>query len=214
MAGEDCVSHWIVCGTFRIYFVVLSLPQTGLFKAHRKVGVTMIEYISGFISGLKELTPKLSVALFVATGTLTFVPEELLQAIGVLDISIENKTLIGVAFILSVAVLVSNVIFWLGRIFKSKRELSQMKKALQFLTPDEKAYLRMFVEEGNASIHFKIDDGVAGALRGRGFLTRLGIGNDIHGFAHMMEPWARQHLEKNPNYLDGYNLTPEGPPGY
>lgn len=97
---------------------------------------------------------------------------------------------------------------WQTRQIRTRR-----RQSLLALTPDEKAYLAPFVLEHQNTQYHTLQDGVAAGLVAKNILYLPStMGRKLTGFAHNIQPWAKEYLVKNRQLLEGANPEPEGPP--
>ena len=184
----------------------------------------MFEALSGFLSGLKQASPALLLGFALASGLVLFSPESFVATLGLDSFRRDNKPYIGGSFVVSIALLVSQLIFSTGTLIRAllaKRQARKKaaqaeidrQKRLQELTPDEKAYLIPYVLHDENTQHFQIEDGVAGGLLAKSIIYQASkVGSIVEGWAYNIQPWAKAFLQANPDLLDGANPNPEGPP--
>ena len=80
------------------------------------------------------------------------------------------------------------------------------------MTPDEKAYLVPFVLQQENTQYFLIEDGIAGGLIAKGVLYRSSnVGSLVSGWAHNIQPWAREYLTEHAELLEGARAKPNTP---
>nr|WP_010130628.1 superinfection exclusion B family protein [Microbulbifer agarilyticus] len=176
----------------------------------------MIEALNGFLNSVKQTSPTIFSGLVVATGIVLFSTSDLIDEIGLMDFREQNKAYIGACFILSLSILASQASSKVFQIFKSiilkrkKRKnkaqvLERRKRGLAHLTPDEKAYLAPYIFDQKTTQYFLLEDGVKGSLEAKAIIYRASnVGDMVDGWAYNIQPWAKDHLENNPQLLDGY----------
>lgn len=178
----------------------------------------MLESLAGLLSSIKQAGPVVLIGIAIATGTGLFSPDWVIIKLGLLQLRDQHRAYVGLAFVLSGALLLAQVTGagaqMVRRAYRRRRVQSSDRELLHGLTPDEKAYLLPFVV-GENTLYFRVQDGVAGGLVAKQILYRSStVGSIVSGFAHNLQPWAREYLEKNPQLLEGANMTPSGPPRY
>jgi hypothetical protein len=98
---------------------------------------------------------------------------------------------------------------------KTQQVLVKKQEILRKLTPDEKAYLAPYILNAENSRNFLIEDGVAGGLVAKGILYRPStIGSLLGGWAHNMQPWAREFLDSHRECLVGASAGRENSRGW
>lgn len=159
-----------------------------------------------------KLAPRYLVALGLTLGILILAPDEYIQRLGVSDLAKDYRQVIGISFILCVALLLvsgASGLWYAGfnwvRQWQFKRKLS---KRLSRLTEDEKQILRYYISQNTRSNRLRIDDGVVQGLAGSGviFLSAT-MGNALEGFAHNINEIAWDMLHENPALLIGSTNT-------
>lgn len=181
----------------------------------------MIEAFSGFLSSIKQTSPTIFSGLVVASGIVLFSSSHLIDEIGLTDFREQNKAYIGACFVLSLSILASQASIKIFQIFKSmilkrrkrkskENELARRKRDLARLTPDEKAYLAPYILDQKTTQYFLIEDGIKGSLEAKAIIYRASnVGDMMDGWAYNIQPWAKDHLESNPQLLEGYTQEVE-----
>lgn len=179
----------------------------------------VFESIGSVLSGIKQAGPVVLMGVAVATGVGLFATDWFIAKLGLLELRNQHRAYVGGAFVLSSALLAAQglaaVAQMARRRYRRHRLEVHSREALHALTPDEKAYLLPFVIGGQNTLYFRAQDGVAGGLIAKKILYQSStIGSMLTGFAHNLQPWAREYLEKHPQLLEGANPEPAGPPRY
>lgn len=176
----------------------------------------MIEAFSGLLSSIKQTSPVIFTGLAIASGIVLFGDGELISTIGLNEFRDANKPYIGGCFVLSLSIVFAQTITGLFGLLKnqitrwqkakeSKKAMESRKADLINLTPDEKAYLAPYIFGQEATRYFLMEDGIKGSLEAKGILYRASnMGDMVTGWAYNLQPWAREHLQSNPQILDGF----------
>ena len=175
----------------------------------------MLDWIGGFLSGLKQTTPVVFLGIAIASGIVLFIGNDLASTMGLSEFRKEYRAYLGGALVLSLSLVVAHAL-WSGAKGilalakgaldrrKARRSLEARQKQLDKLTPDEKVYLAPYILDKENTRNFLIEDGTAGGLVAKGILYRAStVGSMLDGWAHNMHPWARDYLEANPHLLEG-----------
>lgn len=144
-----------------------------------------------------------------------WLPAEMAQALGFIALRETHRSEFGLLFIAGLLALVGVQLFDKGSLTQrglaglwerhSARDNHRKNlKLLENLTPDEKAYLRPYIKDGQAMQRFNLEDGIAGALHARGIIfCGARIYDQLTGAEFSLAQWAREHLDKNPQLLKG-----------
>lgn len=154
---------------------------------------------------LKDQRFLLSVVLL--SGILLFSPTSFLLKLGMADLVKNIRPWLGLAFLLSVAVLFSMFLFWIKDIvikkISERRELKYAKENLRLLSDDEKRFLSDYIIERTITKNAHLDNGVANSLEHKGIIYRGSTsGRVLTGFPFILQPWAADELKKNPEFLE------------
>jgi hypothetical protein len=149
-------------------------------------------------------------------AVLLFTPTEYAIILGINKFSNDYKVFIGPAFLGVISLLIvkfpSDIFKTVSQIVNKKRYIKECILALSNLTPEEKGYLLPFIEQEQTAIYVGIDDGIISSLQLKKIVI-LGskAGSLLDGFAFILQPWAREHLNKHPECLLGYSGKPLKP---
>ena len=164
-----------------------------------------MDYVTPVINQIKSLSPKVLLGLCLASGIVLFLDDSLLKKVGLLDFTINNRSIIGLIFLFSISLLTAYFFWFIGQtIFKkimTKIKKHKQGKAhlllLQELTPDEKAYLKPYINQLVNSQTFENEDGIKGGLELKRIIYQASnMGDYYNGFAYNLAPWARKILSK------------------
>ena len=184
----------------------------------------MLESITGFLSAVKGTTPVMLLGVALATGVGLFADVRFISALGLLEVRTQYRPYLGVVFLLSSSLLTAQGVAatwrFAGSIRERRRERSRaqeamagLQDALHALTLDEQVYLVPFILGHENTQYFRIQDGVAGGLVAKNILFRSSnLGSILSGFAHNVQPWAREYLAAHPELLTGATAVPRGGP--
>ncbi|MBW3513259.1 superinfection exclusion B family protein [Shewanella sp. NKUCC01_JLK] len=176
----------------------------------------MIEAVSGLLSSIKQTSPVVFTGLAIASGIVLFSNGDLITTIGLSEFRDANKQYIGGSFVLSSSIIfaqaVTGLLGFIKALFakwqksrRTKKAMESRKKDLVNLTPDEKAYLTPYVLGQETTLYFLMEDGIKGSLEAKGILYRASsMGDMVTGWAYNIQPWAREHLQSNPDLLEGF----------
>ena len=162
----------------------------------------MIEYLKLIIAQ----TPKilLGIALFCFGGIIT--PDSLLSKVDLLNIREYSKQWLAILFGLSAALLISHTFFGLFPFIKGRFNgwliVHRGKIRLNDLTHEEKKILSGYIEGNTMTQTYDCTDGSVLALENGYIIYRASeLSKGLTNFPYNIQPWARQHLNKNPQLL-------------
>lgn len=88
--------------------------------------------------------------------------------------------------------------------WERKEKGKSLLRRLNNLSPNEKGLLKQYIDGATKTQYFDIQDGVAAGLNAAGILFRpTDVGDFVDGFAFNLQPWVWNHLQKNPQLLEG-----------
>jgi hypothetical protein len=154
-----------------------------------------------FLDWLK-LTPKQSFVIFIITSILLFGGELLVTKLGLEKPRDLLQPWIGVLWLLTLALMLSDVFvpFYNSCIkkYKQRQHLKRCQKYLHGLTTDEKEVLAEYINNNTKTITKQLADGVVQELVTNNVI-RLATTISQHGdyFAYNIQPWAWKYLHKN-----------------
>ena len=140
-------------------------------------------------------------------------PSVFVAALGLTAFIATNRSIIGVVFLASVVLLITEFCCWLWSSWRSiqtkKRKQKARIESLTELTQDERLYLLPYIIEGKNTRYFTLEDGVVGGLEAKGILYRAANeGSILKGFAFNMQPWARKYLSEHRNLFNDVEPPP------
>lgn len=161
-----------------------------------------------------ELSPRFFfLPIMLVTAFALFAPDTWLDFFAVMTLVSQNRSLLGVAFLVSaIFVLVSaghSLYSWSKNTIESRqkhtRRLESTRKRLHNLTEDEKDLLRRYTQNGTRTQYFPIGDGVVRGLEVAGIIYIPGgsmVGSLLTGVAYNLKDVAWDYLQKHPEVLD------------
>lgn len=167
-------------------------------------GNSMMDVVTGIVDFFRKIPTVFLVAITCVMGLILFLPETLASQVAVDGFRREYRIYIGPAFLLAISFLVAKTYLFFNDIYEYKQNQKSRIAWLEKLTPEEKGYLAPYIINGLNTQKCGPDDGVMGGLVAKGITYRSSnIGSLVEGFAYNLQPWAREHLEKNQHLLDG-----------
>lgn len=169
----------------------------------------MIAEITKFIKLLEKLSLSILITLNVVLAILLFSPEKIAKALSV-HIFVETyRNYLGPLFILLFSLLIVKIIGELIKAINRGKLLKQRNESLYSLTPEEKGHLSIFIHQNKNTICCNFEDGIAGGLLAKDIIYRASnTVNILEGTPYNLQPWARDHLNKNPQLLKGASGRP------
>lgn len=168
---------------------------------------TMPGWLTDVFSLTRSISSKAALPVFLALGLVLYLPAPHAEPLGIIEFRQAYRIWIGALFILSATALASNFIWAIGGILKPwLRDLLFIwwnRPVLRRLTEDEKAILRVFIIEGKSTVTAEVTSGPINMLVAKNIVYRastLSVRYTI--FAYVLQPWAREYLEKKPHLLD------------
>ena len=155
----------------------------------------------------KKITPAL-VAVAILTGLLLFLPKNVLEKMNLDELPVLWNRIIGIVFLLSVALVITIIVFSAISQFSSKirnkRIRKNLKKKYQMLSPRQRAIILQVLKSGDKTISLDKNSGDTIYLVNNLFLHMpeqaftLGWNNEMI-LTYVPQPWL----------LDLYNEEPE-----
>lgn len=167
----------------------------------------MPEWLSNLFSLSKEISSKVALPIFIATCMLLFLPTTYSVTLGLDQFRDAYRIWIGVILLVSAAALITNALWALGRFIKpwvwAHAFVFTNKSSLYSLTNEEKAILRRFILDGEASVGAAVSSGPINLLERKNVVVRASNLAAFHTtFMYIMQPWARTYLSKRKHLLD------------
>lgn len=160
-----------------------------------------------FLEFLK-LAPRYLIALGAMAAFMLFADEKFLKLIGVFEFAQNNRPVLGLTLVVSVALFVvsaaDDLVGFARRWWLRRRRYFRIAERLQRLTEDEKQILRYYIAENTRANTLRIDDGIVQGLKANGIIhLSASMGNVLEGFAHNIDDFAWDYLQVHQYLLDG-----------
>lgn len=170
----------------------------------------------GKLTDFSDYFMKIHIAFLVAIGIvlflILFLPEQYAKIVAVDGFRKQYRVYLGPAFLITTFYCLARFCVFLMQVYNKKKDLKRKQESLHKLTPEEKGYLRPFIENQQNSIYVGMDDGVMAGLQAKKitFLATR-VGSFFDGSPFNLQPWAKDYLEKNKNILEGATGKPMTP---
>lgn len=171
------------------------------------VEINMDATLDRLFAGFKKLSPLL-VGIGVTTGLILFLPKNILAKMALDNIPDKIKMIIGIVFIVSIAVIVSIIFFQLfscvGNALKKRRWLAQKKLLYLRLSPEQRGILIELLHSDGMTEWFDPTAGIINHLESNDFIAKtqpamfFGIGGAAP-VAYAPQAWL----------IDWYNEEPQ-----
>lgn len=178
-----------------------------------------MDFLAGLgtlLGGIRQAGPLVLGGIAIGSGILLFGSTAFIDVLGLTEWRSANRSSVGVTFLASSSLLtafaIAGLVTRLQSQAKRRRRRAGQRAQLGALTAAEKAYLAPFVLDGENTVSFPANDGVAGGLVAKGILYISSSIGTLHAFPHNMQPWARELLEANPDLLAGAGTIPRRSP--
>ena len=152
-----------------------------------------------------KLTPRYLIPIALVTGFAIFSSDSVLDTFGVKTFVADNRGYIGVAFLITVALLIPEAGVLLYRRYTGLRVKSTASKKLdRFLrnmTFEEKRILRQYIERQTKTAYFDIENGVVGGLDDDGIIYKATNLRRTNRCAYNIVPDVWDYLQKHPDVL-------------
>ena len=164
----------------------------------------MMDKLTRFADYFRKIPAAFLIAIVCALALILFIPNELASTFAVDEFRNKYRVFLGPAFLLTVSFSVARIFMFFLSGHYQRKALIAKQESLNKLTPEEKGYLIPFIKDQQNSVYVGMDDGIMAGLRAKGVTClAANMGSVLDGFAFNLQPWAREHLEKNPNLLNG-----------
>lgn len=154
-----------------------------------------------------KLKPRTWFAMATASTALLLLPEDILSGTGLDEIVVGYRSWLGVALLLSLALLFAHVAGetwnWGREWLKANRHLRALHGQLRELSPGEKHVLKKYIEGQTTTLYFTVSDGVIGGLVAKKILFQSSSIGQMHSFSYNLQPWAWTYLRAHPDILVG-----------
>jgi hypothetical protein len=156
-----------------------------------------------------KIPARYSFGVAVVLSIVLFAPPDLINEIGLLEYRESSRVYFGVSLLVCLAVVIANITKsttnYILKKYRTRMFIGAGKKRLKTLTNEEKEILREYILRQTRTIHLDHRSGVVSGLVTSGIIYRSSnISSWEHGsfaFAHNIQPWAWNYLNKNHSYL-------------
>ena len=178
-----------------------------------------MDYLTKIWETIERASYKILIPATLTLAVLLFTPTEYADILGINKFSNEYKVFIGPAFLTFLAFLIvrtgSDVVMRICRKFEINKIQKSHVQTIKNLNPDEKGYLRPFIQDKKTSITVRAGDGIMGSLLRKKIVEMAHESTSSAGAkAFLLTQWAREILECKPELLDGYTGHPDDSWGY
>lgn len=167
----------------------------------------MPEWLTNAFSLTREISSKIALPIFMTSAIILFAPTSYANMLGIEEIRSAYRILLGFFFLLSLAALATNGVWWIAAALKPMVRdevfIFLNRKVLKNLTDAEKDILRCFIIEGRSTVSAEISDGTMNLLEQKRLVLRSSnVAIRFKTFPWILQPWARDYLRKHPELLD------------
>ncbi len=153
----------------------------------------------------------------IAGGAILFAPATITVRLGLDAFGESNRSSIGSVSLGASSLLAACVVVWIWvkliAMLRERRAAKGPEWCLRELTPEERGYLKPYVEKGVAALPLPFDDEVAHRLVSKGLIYPAGGMTALRTSdqPHNIQFWALRHLKRHPELLEGANGKPPVP---
>lgn len=169
----------------------------------------MIDF-SKFLDWLK-LSPRYLFPLALVTGFVLFMPDSVLDIFGVTAFVASYRGYIGIVFLISFALILTEATLLGYRKYSERRNKSKAAQTLETLlknmTLDEKRILRQYTERNTKTAYFDMENGVVGGLEDHGIIYKATNVGRADRWAYNIVPAVWDYLQKHPEILSTSDNT-------
>jgi Super-infection exclusion protein B len=181
------------------------MPDNDARSAHEGEG-SVLASIGALITAIREAGPPIYGAVLIATLLLSFLPESILDRLGLHDVVNTYRMYIGIALIASVSLLLVHLILVAWSPIAERFETRQLNRVgsrkLKELTREEKDFLKFYIIQGKTSVIAPITSGIAQGLVANGIIFRSSQLSSGMNFPYNLQPYIRRILTEHPSLLD------------
>lgn len=162
----------------------------------------------GKIKDILSLNPKQVLIVAVTSWSLLLLPDRVLTIMGLAEFRSQFRHWIGLPAWLSLAWLVALGLYEVAGLAHNHLALWTRtvigRRYLEDLTPAEKGYLRLYIDENTTTQLFRVGDGIVQSLQSKDIIYRASrVGKFLDEFDFNIQPWAYRALKTNPALLRG-----------
>jgi len=145
-----------------------------------------------------------SMYLLIPAGGITFLPDELLSTMRLLEIKNSFGLWISLIFLVSLSIVVIDIFKYFISIVKnkiiSKRQYNNYINSLLILTQTEKEIIKTLFYEDRANL--PLNDGSVNKLERLNIIMRSNVGTYFFNFSYTLQPWVLSYLRQHPEYFN------------
>ena len=161
---------------------------------------------SKIFDSFKKITPAL-MAVAILTGLLLFLPVSVLEKMGLNDLPVLWTRIIGIAFLLSVAligtIMLSSVFSFFFTKMRNRQTKERLRKSLKTLSPNQKEIIKCLLKSEDKAILLDRNTGDTMFLENGSFIYlpqqafTLGLDNKML-FTYVPQPWLIELYNEEP----------------
>ncbi len=154
-----------------------------------------------------KLTPRYLLPLVIVCAALLFSPQSFVATLGLSYFRDHYRSWIGLAFLLSAALVASHLVIAavepIKSILRLQLALRPARQRLHNLTHDEKVILRRYIENRSRTARFPPGNGLVRELEALQILQQASaVGDMVNGFPYNILPCAWDYLNKHKDLLE------------
>jgi hypothetical protein len=159
--------------------------------------------------GLLKLPPKLLLGVAIASGLLLFLPDIIILRLYMDGFKEKFGFFVGVAFIVSISILVSNLVVVLWKKGKKryydKRWEKKRKNLLNDLEPEDIEVITLMLNDPDKTAMLPMNNGTVIKLRSYKIITPAGSNHLVNPLdmriPYFLQPWVVKEIKNNPDIL-------------
>ena len=156
-----------------------------------------------------KVSSRYVVAVALAASAVLFLPTTFIETIGLKDFRQQSQPYLGGVFLLCSCILIVQAGMalwkWSKEHYSQHRSLRSAQAKMRVLTPEEKELLREYLQAKTKSRYLPMASGVVAGLIHADIIYRAAnigrAGSGDFKFAHNIQPWAWEYLNKHPEIL-------------
>ena len=145
-----------------------------------------------------------SMYLLIPAGGITFLSDEMLSKMHLLEIKNSFGLWISIIFLVSLSIIIIDIIKYFVLMIKtkiiSKREYNNYINSLFALTNTEKEIIKTLFYEDRANL--PLNDGSVNKLERLNIIMRSNVGTYLFKFSYTLQPWVLSYLRQHPEYFN------------